>query len=150
MDLNKVFLIGRLTRDPELKSLPSGVKVSNFSLATNRRYKDKDDNWQEASEFHNIVVFGRQAETTSQYLNKGSMALIEGRLQTRSWESDGQKKYMTEVIAERVQFGPKNAGGGGSEGGKYDQSGKSDAESSQDTNYPEAEEGGISPDDIPF
>jgi single-strand DNA-binding protein len=150
MDLNKVFIIGRLTRDPELKSLPSGVKVANFGMATNRRYKDKDDNWQEASEFHNIVVFGRQAETTSQYLNKGSMALIEGRLQTRSWESDGQKKYMTEVIAERVQFGPKNAGGGSNEGGKYDQSGKSDAESSQDANYPEAEEGGINPDDIPF
>src|SRR5689334_5579504 len=97
--MNKVILFGNLTRDPELKSLPSGMQVANFGLATNRRVK-KDEQWQDVPEFHNVVVFGRQAETTAQYLKKGSQALIEGRIQTRSWEKDGQKQYRTEVVAE--------------------------------------------------
>ncbi len=105
MYLNKVMIIGNLTRDPELKALPSGTNVANFSLATNRVWKDKDGNKQEEVEFHNIVVFGKQAETSAQYLKKGQSALVEGRLQTRSWEADGVKKYKTEIIADRVQFG---------------------------------------------
>ncbi len=154
MYLNKVYLIGNLTRDPELKSLPSGLKVTSFSLATNRVYKDKDGKTQEFAEFHNIVVFGRQAETTAQYLKKGQSALIEGRMQTRSWEQDGTKKYRTEIIAERVQFGPKS---GGPSTGSFQKS-DAPASSSKDgvdalpdnggtIDYPEDE---INPDDIPF
>lgn len=140
MYLNKVFVIGNLTRDPELKSLPSGTAVTNFGLATNRVYKDKDGNKQESTEFHNIVVFGRQAETVSQYLNKGSMALVEGRIQTRSWEQDGEKKYRTEIIADSIQFGPR--GGNTSGSGPSDSGGKDES-----IEYPNDE---ISPDDIPF
>ena len=92
MYLNKAFIIGNLTRDPELKALPSGIKVCSFGVATNRVWRDKEGNKQESTEFHNIVVFGRQAETTAQYLKKGSSVLVEGRLQTRSWDAqDGQK-----------------------------------------------------------
>ncbi len=145
MYLNKVFLIGNLTRDPELKSLPSGVQVASFGLATNRVWKDKDGQKQESTEFHNIVVFGRQAETTAQYLNKGSSVLIEGRLQTRSWESDGQKKYRTEIIADRVQFGSRTGGGGTSTGSVEGE--KNPSAKKEDIQYPEGE---INPDDIPF
>ena len=86
MYINKAILFGNLTRDPELKALPSGVNVTSFSIATNRVWKDKDGNRQENVDYHNIVVFGRQAETVAQYLKKGSSAYVEGRLQTRSWE----------------------------------------------------------------
>ncbi|PIV31924.1 single-stranded DNA-binding protein [Candidatus Wolfebacteria bacterium CG02_land_8_20_14_3_00_37_12] len=112
MNLNKVFIIGNLTRDPELRSLPSGAAVVNFSIATNRVWKDQQGQKQEQVEFHNIVSFGRQAELINQYLKKGSMVLIEGRLQTRNWEKDGVKHYRTEIVAESVQFGPKSSGGG--------------------------------------
>ena len=145
MYLNKALIIGNLTRDPELRSLPSGVQVATFSVATNRVWKDKEGNKQESAEFHNIVVFGRQAETTAQYLKKGSSVLIEGRLQTRSWESDGVKKYRTEIVADRVQFGPRNAG---NEGTQSAGSSSSDTKKSADTiEYPEED---INPDDIPF
>lgn len=111
MYLNKAIIIGNLTRDPELKSLPSGIQVASFGVATNRVWKDKQGTRQESVDFHNIVVFGRQAETTSQYLRKGSSALIEGRMQTRSWDApDGTKKYRTEIVADRIQFGPKKDG----------------------------------------
>lgn len=114
MYLNKVFLYGNLTRDPEMKSMPNGNKVTNFSLATNRVYKDANGNKQEQTEFHNIVVFGRQAETSAQYLKKGQGVMIEGRIQTRSWDdqSTGIKKYRTEIIADAVQFGPKTVSAG--------------------------------------
>lgn len=152
MYLNKALIYGNLTRDPELRSLPSGAKLTSFSIATNRRYKDKEGNFQEATEFHNIVVFGRQAETTAQYLSKGSSALIEGRLQTRSWEGqDGQKKYRTEIVADRVQFGPR-AGGGDGGGQKQAADQNQSVDQSQDENldtieYPSED---INPDDIPF
>lgn len=112
MYFNRAIIIGNLTRDPELRSLPSGIQVASFSLATNRVWKDKNNVKQESVDYHNVVVFGRQAETSSQYLRKGSSVLVEGRMQTRSWDAaDGQKKYRTEVVADRVQFGPKPAGG---------------------------------------
>lgn len=107
MYLNKAIIIGNITRDPELKALQSGMKVCTFGVATNRTWKDKDGAKQESVDFHNIVVFGKQAESTSQYMKKGSQIMIEGRIQTRSWETDGQKKYTTEIIAENVQFGTK-------------------------------------------
>lgn len=158
MYLNKAIIIGNLTRDPEQKALPSGVAVTSFSVATNRVYKDKDGNKQEQTEFHNIVVFGRQAETSGQYLKKGQSVLIEGRMQTRSWEQDGVKKYRTEIVADAVQFGPKAGAGTGSNQGSYsspssskndsaNQDAGSNSASSSQIEYPEDE---INPDDIPF
>src|SRR5688572_21152604 len=99
MYLNKAFIIGNLTRDPEIRSLPSGIQVASFGMATNRIFKDKDGNKKENVDFHNIVVFGRQAELVAQYLKKGSNALVEGRMQTRSWDSPEGKKYKTEIVA---------------------------------------------------
>jgi len=111
MNLNKVFLLGRLTRDPEARALPSGQQVSSFGLATDRFFTDKTGQKQQQTEFHNIVLFGRLAEIASQYLAKGALVLIEGRLQTRNWkDSGGNTKYRTEVIGERMQLGPKSTG----------------------------------------
>ncbi|PIT96878.1 single-stranded DNA-binding protein [Candidatus Campbellbacteria bacterium CG10_big_fil_rev_8_21_14_0_10_35_52] len=150
MYLNKALIYGNLTRDPELKSLPSGIQVTTFSIATNRVWKDKDGGKQESVEYHNIVVFGRQAETVAQYLKKGSSAFVEGRMQTRSWESDGVKKYRTEIVADRVQFGPRGAGGGGVKTQSAPR-GKTDNTAQQmpsnDIEYPEDD---IKPEDIPF
>lgn len=146
MNINKALIFGNLTRDPELKSLPSGIQVTNFSIATNRVWKDKDGNKQESADFHNIVVFGKQAENVAQYLKKGSSAYVEGRLQTRSWEDqDGKKNYRTEVVADRVQFGPKSSGAPTQSGGGSQEQPK--ANDSQEIEYPEEE---INPDDIPF
>ena len=111
MNLNKVFLIGRLTRDPEVKPLPSGQQVCSFGLATDRFFNDKSGQKQKQTEFHNITLFGRLAEIASQYTGKGSLIMIEGRLRTRSWQdSSGATKYRTEIIGERMQMGPKSAG----------------------------------------
>lgn len=152
MYINKAMIYGNLTRDPELKSLPSGIQVCSFSLATNRVYKDRDGNKQESVDYHNIVVFGRQAETSAQYLKKGQGVFIEGRIQTRSWEKDGVKQYRTEIIADRVQFGPKS-GASGDGGGSAAPvaattapTGKSDSAPAT-PEYPEDE---INPEDIPF
>lgn len=152
MYLNKAIVIGNLTRDPELKSLPSGIKVCSFSLATNRVWKDANGARQESTDYHNVVVFGRQAETVAQYMKKGSSMLVEGRMQTRSWDdkNTGEKKYRTEIVADKTQFGPKgsssNGGGtGGSQAGSP--SGKSSNEQVDEIEYPEED---INPEDIPF
>jgi len=108
MNLNKVFILGNLTADPIVKVLPSGQSVANFGIATNRIFYDKDKQKQQQVEFHNVVAFGRTAEIVQQYLKKGSMALIEGRIQTRSWQdSSGNKRTRTEIITERLQLGPR-------------------------------------------
>ena len=155
MYLNKAVIVGNLTRDPELKNLPSGMKVANFSLATNRVWKDAAGQKKEAVDYHNIVVFGRQAETTAQYLKKGSQAMVEGRLQTQSWDdaSSGKKMYRTEIVADRVQFGTRSQGVGNmapSEenpvASKETDSGN-DAPSMDSIEYPEED---INPEDIPF
>lgn len=106
MSLNKVLLIGNLTRDPELRSTSSGQSVANFGLATNRVWKDQTTGERkEAAEFHNIVTWRRLAEIAGQYLRKGSKIFVEGRLQTRSWQDQsGNKKYMTEIVAENLQM----------------------------------------------
>lgn len=154
MYLNKAIIIGNLTRDPELKSLPSGVKVCNFSVATNRVWRDKDGARQESTEYHNVVVFGRQAENVAQYMRKGNSILVEGRLQTRSWDADGGKKYRTEIVADTIQFGPK--GGGQSGSGSYGDRNNSATDSGPaETKAPELEtieypEDDINPEDIPF
>lgn len=102
------MIYGNLTRDPELKSLPSGISVANFSVATNRVWKDKSGAKQESVDYHNVVAFGRTAEVIKQYMHKGSGIYIEGRIQTRSWEAKdgGGKRYTTEIVAESMQFGP--------------------------------------------
>ncbi|MFH1178325.1 MAG: single-stranded DNA-binding protein [bacterium] len=149
MYLNKAFLYGNLTRDPELKALPSGQQLVSFGLATNRTYKDKNGQKKEATEFHNIVAFGRSAEIIAQYMKKGRPLFVEGRIQTRSWESDGQKKYRTEIVVDNFQFGDGGKGGGANvshnapaEGGSA--SGGKDAD---EIKYPDEE---INPEDIPF
>lgn len=162
MYLNKAIIYGNLTRDPELKSLPSGMQVASFSVATNRVWKDKNGAKQESADFHNVVVFGRQADTVNQYLKKGSGVFVEGRMQTRSWDGpDGQKKYRTEIVADRVQFGPRGSAStqpsrsapAGDTGSQVSQkvdptSGRVDKNEGLDTiEYP-AEE--INPEDIPF
>ena len=111
MNFNKVILIGRLTRDPENRALPSGQSLTSFGMATDRFFTDKNGQKQQQVEFHNIVLFGKLADTAYQYLNKGSLVLIEGRLQTRTWQdSSGNKRMRTEIVAERLQLGPKSAG----------------------------------------
>ena len=152
MYLNKALIIGNLTRDPELKSLPSGVAVTSFSVATNRVWKDSSGAKQESADYHNIVVFGRQAETAAQYLKKGSSVLIEGRMQTRSWEAEGQKKYRTEIVADRVQFGPRKDGtsapAASATAAPAAAAGATATKEELATiEYPEEE---INPDDIPF
>lgn len=109
MNLNKTFLAGNLTADPELKNLPSGQAVCTFRLATNRVWTDRESGEKkQQAQYHNIVAWGKLATLTSQYLNKGSLVLIEGRLNTRSWDDpSGNKRYKTEIVAENIQFGPK-------------------------------------------
>ena len=156
MYLNKVLLYGNLTRDPELRALPSGQQVANFGLATNRTYTDKEGRKQEVTEFHNIVAFGRQAEVIGQYMKKGRPLFIDGRIQTRSWESEGKKNYRTEIVIDTFQFGPS---GGAGEGGSARAGGARESAQAQpadmgapafgggDMEYPDEE---INPEDIPF
>ena len=151
MYINKAFIYGNLTRDPELRAMPSGMQVASFSVATNRVWKNKEGMKQEAADFHNVVVFGRQAETVSQYLRKGSSVFVEGRMQTRNWDdkTTGEKKYRTEVVADRVQFGPRSGGAGGgapAERGEVKPS-KGAKEADEAIEYPEED---IKPEDIPF
>ncbi len=159
MYLNKAIIIGNLTRDPELKSLPSGIQVATFAVATNRVWKDKNGVKQENVDYHNVVVFGRQAEITGQYLKKGASVLVEGRMQTRSWDdAAGVKKYRTEIVADRIQFGPRPAGAGAPYSAPAGSSSSSNSSSSAPAHeddkkaldtieYPEEE---INPEDIPF
>ena len=152
MYLNKVLLIGNLTRDPDIKALTSGTSVASFSIATNRVWKDKNGQKKEESQFHNVVVFGRQAEIIGQYLKKGASILVEGRLQNRSWDGqDGTKKYRTEIVADSFQFGPKQSGGGqaASYGGgqQHGEPAQAPAVEVASIEYPEED---INPEDIPF
>ena len=120
--INKVILVGNLGRDPEIRSLPSGQPVASFSIATSRKWKDKEGNRQEETEWHNIVCFGRQAEIAGQFLTKGKQIFVEGRIRTSSWEDrqSGEKKYKTEIICDNFQMlGSRGEGGGG--GGGYRQ-----------------------------
>lgn len=161
MYINKAFIYGNLTRDPETRALPNGTPVSSFSVATNRVYKDKAGVKQESVDFHNVVVFGRQAEIVQQYLRKGSPVFVEGRIQTRSWDDkEGKKQYRTEINAERVQFGPK-AGGTSGEYTPSEVKGSgspTSAPAGKTKSAPQAEElatidypdEDINPDDIPF
>lgn len=113
MNLNKAFILGRVTADPQLRSTAGGANVTSFSVATNRVWNDKSGQRKEAVEFHNVVVWGKQAEIATRFLKKGSLVFIEGRLQTRDWEGkDGQKRKTTEIVADRIQLGPRPSGPG--------------------------------------
>jgi single-strand DNA-binding protein len=145
MNLNKVFLIGRITTDIEMRSIPSGQSVCTFSLATNRTWKNKDGQKQEDSQFHRIVLWQRLAEIASQFLSKGSLVMIEGRIQNRSWEGkDGTKRYTTEIIGETMQMGPRAQGEG------FERK-ESASPKEEDDNIPIIEDGDeIDIKDIPF
>lgn len=152
MSVNKVILIGNLGSDPELRYTQSGQAVANFNIATNERWNDKDGQTQERTEWHKIVVWGRQAENCEKYLSKGRQVYIEGRLQTRDWEDrDGNKRYTTEVVAQSVQFLSGGTGPGATSSG-----GGSSSRSQPDRDYgndpgPEANfDQSFDDDDIPF
>lgn len=158
MYINKVTLYGNITRDPELKSLPSGTHVNSFSIATNRVIKDQSGAKKDVAEYHNIVAFGKQAEVIHQYMKKGSAILVEGRLQTRSWDGqDGKKQYRTEVVLENFQFGPKTGGAAGGASSSNAGAATINAADDQEAPFPAMQDEGvkypdeeINPEDIPF
>lgn len=111
MNLNKAIIIGNLTQDPEVRTTPTGQSVASFTIATNRVWNNPQGQKQEQAEYHNIVAWGRLAEIVGQFLGKGRLAMVEGRIQTRSWDDQaGNKKYRTEIIAENIQLGPRGSG----------------------------------------
>lgn len=118
--LNKVLLIGNLTRDPEIRYSKSGTAVANFSIATNESWRDQQGQKQERVEFHSLVSFGKQAEVLGKYLVKGSQVYIDGKLQTRQYEKDGQTHYATEIIVQEFTFlgGGQQSNGGGQQQGR--------------------------------
>lgn len=159
MNLNRIFILGNVVAPPEARMTTSGQTVASFRVATNRVWKDQAGNKQEAAEFHSVVAWGRLAEIARQYLTKGQLILVEGRIQTRSWQApDGQKKYRTEIVAQNFQMGPRS-----------DRSGmnatnappKTNSSASQNEEIPVIEEDAplsldedkneeIKPEDIPF
>ncbi|HEY0010933.1 MAG TPA: single-stranded DNA-binding protein [Candidatus Paceibacterota bacterium] len=160
MYLNKALLYGNLTRDPEVRALPSGQQVATFGLATNRSFRNKEGQQQEQTEFHNIVAFGRTAEVMGQYLKKGRPVFVEGRIQTRSWEADGRKNFRTEIVVDNFQFGPQAGGTGAGAAGGYEGASTSSSKAASDNSSEDTTGGGgdsiqypddeINPEDIPF
>jgi single-strand DNA-binding protein len=156
MNLNKVFIMGRLTADPEVRTTSSGDSVTTLGVATNRVWNDKSGQKKESVEFHSVVLWRRQADIASQFLVKGSIIFIEGRLQTRTWQAkDGTNRRTTEIIGERIQLGPRpmNAGRKESHNSSF-----SDSRNNKDNNFSdevpviemEDDEGEIKPEDLPF
>jgi single-strand DNA-binding protein len=147
--VNKVFIVGRLGKDPDTKTTAGGTTVANFSIATSENYKDRDGNRKEETEWHRIVVYGAIAENCGKYLRKGSMALVEGKIKTRSWEDrDGNKRSTTEIVASNVSFldaKPGNSGGKPGNGGENNR-GRND----NVADYTEGFDNIQNPDDIPF
>ncbi len=161
--VNKVTLLGNLGKDPEIKSTPSGMSIATFSLATTERAKDKDGNWQDRTEWHNVKAFGRTAEVVGEYLKKGRTVYIEGRIHYDSWDDKetGQKKYRTEIIVNdliMVGGGQREGGAEGSGGGSYSgsKSGGAKSANNYDQRTPDHDEapaprgGEITDEDIPF
>lgn len=150
--MNLAIIVGRLAHTPELKALPSGQKVANASVATNYFYKDKNDQKQEGTDWHNIVAYGKTAETMAQWLKGGDQVIIHGAIKTRSWEDKdgGAKRYRTEILVDRFEFGAKNMSRDDRQKHPEDNGDqRPKAEKPEDTGieYPEEE---INPDDIPF
>lgn len=149
VNLNVVIVSGRLVRDPELKALPSGTSICNFSLATNHVYT-KDGERKESVEYHNVVLFGKQADNTARFLKKGSEALVEGRLQTRSWEKDGVKHYRTEIIGDSIQFGSKQSSQNDDDQDDDEEEAPKPKTRTKKVEAPEYPEEDIDPEDIPY
>ena len=154
--LNRVQLIGNLGKDPEIKYTPQGTAVAKITIATNERFKDKAGEWQDRTEWHNIVLWQRLAEIAGEYLKKGGKVYIEGRLQTRSWDdkTSGQKKYMTEIVAsDLILLGGRGEGGGGGDFAGSSRGASASGGNNFDQRMPEPEPAGAGPitdDDIPF
>ena len=155
--LNQVTLMGNLTRDPELRDTPSGQSVTSFSLALNRSYKDSSGEWQEATDYVDIVAWGPLAERVSQYLSKGRRCLVQGRLQSRNWEQDGQKRSKVEVLASDVTFlDSRNNDGSSDSSNSFDQTAETQSSkkpSKSTDKVADVDEIGDEPinlDDIPF
>jgi single-strand DNA-binding protein len=152
--LNQVILMGNLTRDPELRQTPSGQQVCSFSLALNRSYKDQNGEWQEATDFIDVVAWGPLGERVAQYLSKGRRALVQGRLQSRSWEQEGQKRSKVEVLASDVTFldgrGDENGGGSSMGGGNSNSAPKPSKSNNKDVVIEDIGDDPINLDDIPF
>lgn len=152
MNFNKAIVIGRVTKDPEIRTTPNGQSVASLSVATNRVWNSNSGEKQEKTEFHNIVAWGKLAEICGQYLTKGQEVMFEGRLETRTWEGqDGQKRSRTEIIAENMQMGSKSRGGQETSGGSYSKPAPSNhapVNESQPSEMPDEEE--IKIEDIPF
>ena len=147
MDLNKVMLIGNLTRDPEVRTTPQGVPVASFGLATNLIWKDQSGNRQQKAEFHNIVAWRKLGETCGQYLKRGSKVYVEGRLQTRSWDDQsGNKKYRTEIILDSMIMLDRKEGGGSYQPSNPSQT-ETEAEAPQPAPQPSEE---VNIEEIPF
>lgn len=145
--LNKVMLIGNLGKDPEVRYTTSGTAVASFSVATSERYKSKSGDWEEKTEWHNVVLWGRQAEVAGEWLAKGKTVYIEGRLQTRKWQDkDGRDRYTTEIVGEKMQMLSPKGEGGGRPGGR-----QSGGEAESFGSGPSYDEPAFNPDDdIPF
>lgn len=152
--LNQVFLMGNLTRDPELRQTPGGQSVCSFSLALNRSYKDASGEWQEATDYIDIVAWGPLGERVSQYLSKGRRCLVQGRMQSRSWEQEGQKRSKVEVLANDVTFLDSRGfeeGGNGSGGGSSAPASKpAPSKKQDDVVIEDIGDEPINLDDIPF
>lgn len=146
---NQVVLMGNLTRDPDLRQIPSGQSVCSFSLALNRSYKDKENNWQEATDFVDVVAWGPLGERIAQYVTKGRPVLVSGRLQSRQWESDGQKRSKLEVVANDVTF-LGGRGEGSHDGGDSEPAPQSKTKSNKDVVIEDVGDEPINLDDIPF
>ncbi|MBB5329873.1 single-stranded DNA-binding protein [Tunturiibacter gelidoferens] len=150
--VNKVFLLGNVGKDPEIRSTTGGMTVASFSLATADRQKDAQGNWTDKTEWHNIVCFQRTAEVVRDYVKKGSQILVEGKIQTRSWDdkTSGEKKYKTEILVnELTLLGGKPAGEGASSGG-YSKSNTASYDQRPPSSQPDYADVGITDDDIPF
>jgi len=144
--VNKVFLLGRLGKDPEMRATQGGMTIASFTLATSDRQKDAQGNWQDKTEWHNLVAFQRTAEIVRDYCKKGSQIFVEGKIQTRSWDDkeSGQKKYRTEILVNELSLLDSKGSG---DGGGYSRSSSNSASSSSGPEYADQ---GITDDDIPF
>ena len=149
--VNKVFLLGNVGKDPEIRTTAGGMTVASFSLATAERAKDAQGNWADKTEWHNLVAFQRTAEIVRDYVKKGTQLFIEGKIQTRSWDDkeSGQKRYKTEILVNELSLLGK-PGGGGESGGSYSKSSSVASSGSAPASQPDYADQGITDDDIPF
>lgn len=148
--VNQVIIMGNLTRDPELRQTPSGQNVVSFSMALNRSYKDQSGEWQEATDYIDVVAWGPLAERIAQYLTKGRRALVQGRLQSRSWEQEGQKRSKVEVLASDVTFLDSRGEGEGAGAGSFSGGSSSSSSKKDDVVIEDIGDEPVNLDDIPF